>query len=394
MRDTGMSESTGPGTETGTDSRGTGTGTETGTGSRSTAAGGRPVAASAWTQLRTLALAMLRGFFRDRTALFFTFFFPLMFLVVFGLIFRDSGTSATTIAVAGQGPILDRLPAQVLKQQRFPDADAAIAKVRSGDLPAALIEDGNSLTLRFAASDQVKAAQLQGIVQAVVGEANIAASGRPPTFSLSAAQVEDRDLKAIQFLTPGILSWGVATSAAFGAALTLVSWRRKQLLRRIRLSPVPVWAVVGARVGVSLVVALVQAAVFVALAITPPFGLRLSHQWWLAIPLLILGTLAFLSIGLLVGAVAKTDEAASAMANFIVLPMAFLSGTFFDISQAPAWLRSFSKVFPLRWMNDGMLDVLGRGKGVQAVLAPSAVLIGFTLVVGFIATRLFRWDDA
>lgn len=350
--------------------------------------------ASSWVQLRTLALAMLRGFFRDRTALFFTFFFPLMFLVVFGLIFRDGGTSATRIAVAGQGPLLQHLPTEVFTQERFATADAAIASVRAGDLPAALIEDGDRLTLRFAASDPVKAAQIQGIVQAVVGEANLAASGRPPTFSLAVQRVEDSDLKPIQFLTPGILSWGVATSAAFGAALTLVSWRRKQLLRRVRLSPAPVWTVVAARVGVSLVVSLVQAAVFVALAVTPPFGLRLSHQWWLAVPLLVLGTLAFLSIGLLVGAIAKTDEAASAMANFVVLPMAFLSGTFFDITQAPGWLQSFSRVFPLRWMNDGMLDVLGRGRGVGSVLAPSAVLIGFTLVVGFVATRVFRWDDA
>jgi ABC-2 type transport system permease protein len=152
--------------------------------------------------------------------------------------------------------------------------------------------------------------------------------------------------------------------------------------------------VVGARVGVSLVVALVQATMFITIALAPPFGLRLMHGWWWSIPLLVLGTLAFLSIGLLVGAIAKTEEAASAMANFVVLPMAFLSGTFFDIAEAPSWLRAVSKVFPLRWMNDGMLDVLGRGKGVSAVLAPSAVLLGFTVVVGFIATRVFRWDDA
>ncbi len=349
---------------------------------------------SPWTQLRTLATAMLRGFFRDRTALFFTFFFPLMFLVVFGLIFRGSATSASTIAVVGNGPIVSHLPAQVLKGEHYDSADAAIAKVRAGDLPAALIENGDDLTLRFAASDQVRAAQIQGIVQAVVGQANIAASGRPPTFSLTSSRVEDSSLKAIQFITPGILSWGVATSAAFGAALTLVSWRRKQLLRRVRLSPAPVWTVVGARVGVSMVVALVQAAVFVGVALTPPFGLKLAGHWWLAIPLLLVGTLSFLSIGLLVGAIAKTEEAASALANFIVLPMAFLSGTFFDISQAPSWLRATSKVFPLRWMNDGMLDVLSRGQGTGAVLAPVGVLLLFALVVGAIATRVFRWDDA
>ena len=43
------------------------------------------------TAFKSLALAMLKGFFRDKATLFFTFVFPLMFLVVFGLLFRDAG---------------------------------------------------------------------------------------------------------------------------------------------------------------------------------------------------------------------------------------------------------------------------------------------------------------
>jgi hypothetical protein len=62
--------------------------------------------------------------------------------------------------------------------------------------------------------------------------------------------------------------------------------------------------------------------VFIGIALTPPFGLQLTGQWYLAVPLLLIGTLSFLSIGLLVGSIAKTDEAAQAMANFLMLPMA------------------------------------------------------------------------
>jgi ABC-2 type transport system permease protein len=350
--------------------------------------------ASPGAQLATLGRAMLRGFFRDRTALFFTFFFPLMFLVVFGLIFNNASTNKTTIGVVGAGPIVSHLPGQVLTAKHYDSVGKALAAVRSGDIPAVLIERGDRLTLRFAQSDAVKAATIQGVVGAVLDQANLAATGRPPTYALTASRVEDQSLQNIQFITPGILCWGIATSAAFGAALTLVSWRKKQLLRRIRLSPAPVWTVVGARVGVSLTVALVQAALFVGIALTPPFGLRLAGSWWLALPLLIAGTLSFLSIGLFIGAIAKTEEAASAMANFIVLPMAFLSGTFFDISAAPPWLRAVSKIFPLRWMNDGMLDVLARGQGASAIVAPIAVLLGFAAVITLAATRIFSWDDA
>jgi ABC-2 type transport system permease protein len=295
----------------------------------------RPPSPSPGRQLAILARALLRGFVRDRTALLFTFVFPLMFLAVFGLLFR-SGADPTSIGVVGAGPVVSSLPPDVFAVQRFDSLDAAVAKVRSGDLPAVVAQQGDTILLRYAASDQVTSATIRGIIGAVVARANLAATGQQPRFGANFRQVEAADTRPIQYLTPGILSWGVATSAVFGAALTLVTWRRKQLLRRLRLSPAPAWTILGARVGVSLVVALAQAALFIGVALTPPFGLRLSHHWWLAIPLLLVGTLSYLSIGLLVGAIAKTEEAAQAMANLVVLPMAFLSGSFFADDEAGA----------------------------------------------------------
>ena len=344
------------------------------------------------TQLVALSRAMLRTFFRDRMALFFTFLFPLMFLVIFGLVFGDNHQSATTIGVVGKGQLVQQLPTEVLKRKEYPSLEAGLAAVRKGDVPAVVTQEGDTLVLRYAASDQVRAATLQGVLGAVVDKTNVALTGQPPRITLDAQRVEDSSLKPIQFLMPGLLSWGVATSATFGAALMIVSWRRKQLLRRLQLSPAPAWTVVTARVGVSLITALVQAAVFVAIAVTPPFGLKLSGTAWLMLPLLVAGTLAFLSIGLLVGAVAKTEEAASAAVNFVVLPMAFLGGTFFDISQAPGWMRTVSQVFPLRHLSDAMTGVVSRGEGVGSIVTPILVLLGFTAVLTLVATRLFRWD--
>jgi ABC-2 type transport system permease protein len=346
---------------------------------------------SPWAQLATLTLALLRSFVRDRTTLGFTFAFPLMLLVILGLLLR-SGGNPTEIGVVGGGPVLSALPAEVFSVQRFDTLDAAVAKVRSGDLPAVVTQDGDTIRLRYAASDQVTSGTIRSVIGAAVAQANIAATGQQPRFQTDFQQVEAADTRPIQYITPRILSWAVATSAVFGAALTLVSWRRKQLLRRLRLAPAPTWTILGARVGVSLAVALTQAALFVGVALTPPFGLQLSNQWWLAIPLLVAGTLSFLAIGLLVGAVAKTEEAAGALANFVVLPMAFLSGSFLAVSLMPGWLQTVTQAFPLRHLNDGLLDVLVHGKGAEALLVPTAVLLGFTLVLTLLATRVFRWD--
>lgn len=347
------------------------------------------------TAFASLSSAMLKGFLRDRMALFFTFLFPLMFLVVFGLIFGNAGTSKTSIGVVGDGPVISALDSSgAVTMQRFDTLDAALAEVRSGDLAAAVSERGDDVTLRYAQSNQVQAGVVQGLVDAVVGKVNIALTGQPPRIALDSGQVEDDSLKPIQYLTPGILSWSLATSAVFGSATTLVSWRRKQVLRRIRLAPVNPLVVLSSRLLVTVGVAIAQAALFVVIAVTPAFGLRLSGQWWLALPLLVIGVLAFFSIGMLVGSFTKTEEAANGFANIVILPMAFLSGTFFNIDAAPGWLRTVSNVLPLRHLNDGMLDVLIRGKGVGALVGPTLVLLGFTVVVGLIAARVFSWEDS
>jgi ABC-2 type transport system permease protein len=336
---------------------------------------------------------MLCGFYRDRITMFFTFLFPLMFLVVFGLVFGSQATETIRIGVVGAGTVLDELPEGIVDIQHYDTLAEAQEAVRRGDIPAVVSQDGTEVSLDYSAADPVRSWTIRSIVGAAVGQANQSAAGAPPEYALIAEQVESDTLQPIQFITPGIMSWGVATSAAFGASLTLVAWRRRQVLRRIRLSPTPAWAVLGARVGLSLLVAVVQATVFVLVALLPIFGLKLSGDWWLAFPVLVAGTLAFLAIGLLIGSISKTEEAASAITNFVVLPMAFLSGAFFDIRAAPPWMQTLSKIMPLRHMNDGMLDVMVRGLGVGAIVAPVGILLGFAAVVSAIALRSFRWDS-
>lgn len=245
--------------------------------------------------------------------------------------------------------------------------------------------------MHYSDADQVQAAVAQGTLQAFVRSANLSATGEPPTFTHTSQRVEDESLKTIQFVTPGLLGWAIATSATFGAAATLTGWRSNKLLRRLQLAPVSTRTVVAARIGVTIAIALVQMVIFVGLAVAA-FGLRLSGSWWMSVPLVLCGTLSFMALGLLAGALAKTVEGAFSLANIFVLPMAFLSGSFFSLDDAPKWLDVVSHLLPLRHLNDGMLDVMVRGQGPAAAAMPILVLIGFTVAVLFVATRFFSWE--
>ncbi|WP_229054750.1 ABC transporter permease [Aeromicrobium sp. Leaf350] len=353
--------------------------------------------------LKALTVAMFKGFVRDRMTLFWAIAFPLMFLVLFGGIFTSQGEAdPAEVIVVGEVSVIDDAPAearegidQAIDITRSDDLDEALEKVRDGDAAAAVTEEGGTVTVHYSAADAVGGAQIQGIMQAIVQQANTAvyqqSTGEPPTFTFDASQVEDDSLEQIQYVTPSLLGWAVAMSATFGAAANLVMWRKSGLLRRLRLAPVRTSSVVLARVGVSLVIAVVQAVIFVGLGVGA-FGLTLSGWWPLMVPLLLAGTLAFLSIGMLAGAVSKTEEGAIGLANFIVLPMAFLSGSFFPLDGAPAWLRIVSNCLPLKHLNDGMLDVMVREQGPGAIVVPIAILLGFAAVFAAVSARLFRWE--
>ncbi|MEU1424524.1 ABC transporter permease [Kitasatospora sp. NPDC005751] len=350
----------------------------------------------------SLSRVMVVAFLRDRTAVFFVILFPLMFLLLFGTLLKGATSPHAKVAQVGAVQVLDSVQGdgraaleKVLTISRGDDEAAALEKVRKGDLDA-MIKEGpdGKVVLRFSAADQVRAGSVQGIVNSVVQQANQAASGKPAAFVLDSGQVEDNSLKPIQFLTPGLLGWAVATGAVFGASLTLVSWRKKQVLRRLRLAPVSAGSIVASRIAVSVLTALVQTAVFLVVATMPFFGLKLTGDWWLIIPLVVCATIAFMSIGLLAGSLAKTEEAANGISQIIVLPMSFLSGSFFPTDDMPTWLKAVSEALPLKHLVTAAQSVLSRGGGVMDALPTMGGLLAFAAVLTAIAWRFFRWEDA
>ena len=346
----------------------------------------------------SIAVAILKGFVRDRQAVFFAVIFPLMFLMLFGVVFDVDESPRVEVIAVGEVALLEELsePAREAFAQTFDlrhsdDRAAALEEVRTGGADAVVEMPARTLVVHYTATDRVRAAIVQGALRAFVDQANVAATGRPPLFEMRTEQVEDESITLIQFMTPGLLGWAVAMSAAFGAAATLQGWRSTKLLRRLQLSPASTGSVVAARVVVTVVVALVQMAIFLGVAVAG-FGMQLSGWWWLAVPLLVAGTLAFMSLGLLAGALANTTEGAVNLANFLVLPMALMSGSFFPVEGLPGWMDTLSRLLPLRHLNDGMLDVMVRGLGPAATVEPMLVLLGFAVLVSAVAVRLFRWE--
>ncbi len=229
-------------------------------------------------------------------------------------------------------------------------------------------------------------------MQGVADQVNLEAAGQPPVVTVEARQVESDELKYIDFLVPGLLAMALAQSAVFAIAGTLVSYRELGIFRRLKVTPLPLREFAFARLVAMLVLALAQTVVLLA-AGKLLFGITLGLDLAGLVPLVVLGALCFISLGFLTGSLTKTQESAAALANVITLPMVFLAGVFFPLTQAPGWLQTLARFLPLTYLADGLRDVAIRGDSFASTLPALGVLAGFTLVFSAIALRLFRWES-
>jgi len=191
-------------------------------------------------------------------------------------------------------------------------------------------------------------------------------------------------------LLAGMIGYGAANTAFAGLAITLVSRREVGILKRIRATPLPPAVYLTAVLcSITFVFAIQVASLFVlgrVLKSTPwP-----SHLVSLVLTLA-LGAAAFAALGLAITGFIRSLEGSSAVLNVIVLPMAFLTGSFGPTRHYPKVLRAIGDVLPLKPLLDLINGIYLHGQQLWDKPTAVAVLAGWGLFGMVVALRTFRW---
>lgn len=350
-----------------------------------------------------LVRGLLRSTLRNRQALFWTFFSPLLLMVVFS--FLGNQASAAKVYVAREpGPVY-RAVARVVGHAGAvtlvpePSLDAALAALRGGRLDAVLVPpdamggtEPARLTAYVNTTNYIQAQQTEGLVAALVAETNQALVGRPPALTVRFRAVAGRTVSYLDFLVPGILALMAMNNSLFGLAGTLTRWKEKGVLRRFLATPLPPVVFLGATVTNQLVTGLVSLAIILAVAV---YGLH-AHETLPLLPLtalLVLGVACFLALGFLIGGVARTQEAVMPLVNLVAFPMMFLSGVFFPLSTLPPFLRHLVGWFPLTFLVDGLRRMMNAGVAWNGDVTRDVLgLAGWLAVIVAATSRTWRWE--
>jgi ABC-2 type transport system permease protein len=192
-------------------------------------------------------------------------------------------------------------------------------------------------------------------------------------------------------LLAGMLGYGAANTAFAGLALILVARREIGILKRIRSTPLPAATYLLAVLVSTLIVFTLQAIALFALGKVlrdTPF----PHHVLSVILLLALGAACFAALGLAICGLIRSLEGSSAVVNVIILPMAFLSGSFGPTRHYPRALRAIGEVLPLRYLVNSMNAIYLHGKDIWDRPGSVAVLAAWGAVGLAVAMRRFRWE--
>jgi ABC-2 type transport system permease protein len=192
-------------------------------------------------------------------------------------------------------------------------------------------------------------------------------------------------------LLAGMIAYGAANTAFAGLGITLVSRREIGILKRIRATPLPPAMYLASVLVSIMIVFAIQVASLFAL------GRLLKSTPWpthlLSLVLaLALGAAAFAALGLAITGFIRSLEGSSAVLNVIVLPMAFLTGSFGPTRHYPQVLRAIGDVLPLKYVLDLIKGIYLDGQQFWDKPLAIAVLGAWGLFGMAVALRTFRWE--
>ena len=359
--------------------------------------------------LRSLVIANIRSYVRDRQALFWTIAFPLIFIFLFGSIF-SGGTNRTKLGWADE----DGTPSSTSLREVFSSVSLVelvdgsradvLEKMRHGDLPGVVVipkgygeqvaaaqkETGPpaQVSVYTDPSQQTQSGSVKGLVGAILAQANLV--GRPPAVVADLQDLQTQDLNAVSYLVPSILGMALMQLGIF-AAIPLVADRQKLILKRLSATPLRRWQLVGSNIVMRLIIGLVQMILIVGIG-AAVFGVKITGNIAAIGGLAVLGAVAFTSLGYVIASFAATEDAANGMTGAVQFPLMFLSGTFWPIAIMPAPLQAVALVLPLTYLSDAMRQVMVNGAALFPLWLCVAVLVGWTVICFGIASRFFRWQ--
>jgi ABC-2 type transport system permease protein len=189
----------------------------------------------------------------------------------------------------------------------------------------------------------------------------------------------------LEFVLPGILALSAMTNSFSPVSTSLnISKLYTKTLEEVLVSPVSHWDIALGRTLTGLVRGLFSALMLILVGMLAGVRMHLSAEFFLV---LVLTAFCFGAAGVAVAMIARTHEDMANFNSFFILPMSFLSGTFFSPDKLPEPFHAAILVYPL---THASLLLRALASGGTPAASSLLVLVVYTVLFFFLAGRLVK----
>ncbi len=354
------------------------------------------------TALFAITKASFKSIFKSPSSTFFSLFFPIVLIVIFGSLGRGGGVSFD-VAIDRKSDSANIVYQAITHAPIFSIAEGDEAdiedRLKKGRLTAILdIQKKDSgkydVHIKSSSASQRELPQLQAVLNGMINELSQLQHPIEKIATISSEQVEGRIYRRIDFYLPGMIGFSLIGSAVFGVAFLFFALRETLVLKRMYASPVSKTNIV---IGESLGRVLFQLLIVIVLII---FG-KYAYNFTLAnglitfLELLLLSALAlivFMGFGFFISSVSRNQNVIPIYANLFMFPQYFLSGTFFPKTILPKSIHWLIEALPLTALNDALRKVAFEGLHINDCWKQIGILGAWGVVIYVFAIWVFRWE--
>jgi ABC-2 type transport system permease protein len=336
--------------------------------------------------LYELTLTRFRLFFREPSALFWTFGFPVILAVALGIAFRNRPPEPVHVAVQA-GPGAETTAAQLESELIKPEVEqeaTALQELRTGKVVLVVIPGAPRTYHYDETRPQARLARM------MADDRLQRAEGRVDPTPVADDRTTEPGARYIDFLIPGLIGLTLMSSSMWGIGYVIVELRTKKLVKRMLATPMRKSDFLLSFVAMRALFVLLEVPVLMAFGWLA-FGVRLTGSPLVLIGLSLLGAFAFAGLGLLVSSRAQNTQTVGGLMNLVMMPMFVGSGVFFSSSNFPDAMQPALRLLPLTALNDALRAVVNEGAGVTDLVRPILVLSVCAVVSFAAALKLFRW---
>ncbi len=359
-------------------------------------------------KLRTLwifTIANIKMYARNGMALFWSLFFPIITMGIFGVL-NFGGLSTNKIGLVydeASKAYAEQIQQAFASQDTYKfstgDMQTEMKELESGDLTVIIEmrqnEQGKTDIASYYGTQNTQMGQIiSTVTQNMLTQASFQMNNVSAPFTLNQNVIETHNLRYIDYMVPGIIGISLLQSNMFGVINAIVSNRQKGILRRIFATPLPKGTYLISNIITRTLLSMLQVAILFLISMLV-FNVRIAGSIPLTIALTILGSLVFISFGFLISGIAKTEESASAIVMPMQIIFMFTGGVYFDRSVLPSWLFNATKPLPMTYLIDTLRDVMTKGYGLgdKSVIIGILALIAWLVGIVLLSIKFFKWEN-